>query len=143
MHRRQLLAATGGILSLSGCITPLRGSSRSSDDADGFDIGMSHNAFLPEEYTVSVGDLVTWKNNGSRAHTVTAYEGGIPEEAEFFASGEFQDETTARSDWHESGAGNLYTGERFTVEFTIPGEYRYFCVPHEPRGMVGQIIVEE
>lgn len=143
MQRRQLLAVTGGLIATSGCLTRIGDSSDSADESDDFDIGMSQNAFVPEEYVTSVGSVVRWKNNGSRAHTVTAYAGGIPSDAAFFATGDFTDELTARSDWHESGAGNIYTGERYEVEFTVPGEYLYFCIPHEPRGMIGQVTVEE
>lgn len=143
MNRRELLAASSGIVALSGCLETVGMRSGPDDDATAFDIGMSPNAFEPEEFSIDVGETVVWKNNASRAHTVTAYEGGIPEDAPFFATGDFDDELTAREEWEQTGAGNIYTGDRYEVEFYHPGEYRYFCVPHEPRGMIGRIIVEE
>ena len=38
-------------------------------------------------------------------------------------------------------SGFLRPGETFTHTFTIPGEYRYACVVHEAKGMVGTIVV--
>lgn len=138
MDRRAFLAtaSVSPLSVLAGCLQ-LRG------ESDEYDIGMSANAFQPDELTISVGDTVTWKNDGSRAHTVTAYEGGLPEGAEFFATGGYDDETTAREAWHTEEGGNLYAGERFEHEFLTPGRHLYFCVPHEPRGMTGRIEVEE
>jgi plastocyanin len=33
-------------------------------------------------------------------------------------------------------------GEVYRHMFTIPGTYRYFCMPHESSGMLGQVVVE-
>lgn len=32
--------------------------------------------------------------------------------------------------------------KRFTLTFTKPGRYAYYCVVHIPQGMVGSVIVE-
>jgi len=32
-------------------------------------------------------------------------------------------------------------GETFTHIFTVPGEYKYTCVVHEAKGMIGTIVV--
>jgi len=32
-------------------------------------------------------------------------------------------------------------GDHFDVTLTVPGVYDYFCMPHEPVGMVGRIVV--
>lgn len=138
MDRREFLAATGigAVLTTSGCLA-----GGLSDDS--FDIGMSQNAFLPEEYEVSVGETVVWGNNGSRGHTVTAYERTIPEEAEYFASGGYENLETAREEWHARGGGNIAPGETYEHTFEIPGRHNYFCIPHEPGGMVGSIVVTE
>ncbi|MCH7661482.1 MAG: halocyanin [Euryarchaeota archaeon] len=92
---------------------------------------------------IEVGDTVIWENTGSRAHTVTAYDGGQPEGAVFFATGEFDNEHDARTAWYDDRAGSIYTGDRFEHTFETPGEHDYYCVPHERGGMVGRIIVEE
>jgi plastocyanin len=137
MDRRRYLAAAGTTvaLGLGGCLGLTRGETN-------FDVGMRPSSFDPVEITVSVGDEVVWENNSSRAHTVTAYEGGLPEGAAFFASGEYEDEEIARRAWQDGLGGGLQNGEQFRHTFEVPGEYLYFCIPHEQGGMRGTIIVE-
>jgi plastocyanin len=135
MDRRAFLAAgagAGSALALAGCIGGL-----SDDD---FDIGMSQNAFLPDEHEVSVGDRVVWGNNSSRGHTVTAYE-TLPDGADYFASGGFSDAESAREAWYSGGNGNIAPGETYEHTFEVPGRHEYFCIPHESSGMVGVIVV--
>lgn len=149
MNRRTYLAVAGTVaaVSLGGCLGAARerveelGEGGLSDDD--FDIGMSANAFLPERYEVAVGETVIWGNNGSRGHTVTAYDEAIPEDVDFFASGGFEATEPARDAWHNTGAGNIPPGETFSHTFDTPGLHGYFCIPHEPAGMVGTIVVEE
>lgn len=138
MDRRAFLAAvgTGTALPLSGCLDG------GLSDGD-FDIGMSQNAYLPEEYEVSTGETVVWGNNGSRGHTVTAYDGLIPEGAAYFASGGYDDLETAREEWYASGGGNIAPGEIYENTFELPGRYPYLCIPHESKGMIGTILVSD
>lgn len=147
MNRRAFLTAAGAgsIASLPGCVGGLTdgdfglGGLRDDD----FDIGMSLNAFLPEEYEVPVGKTVVWGNNGSRGHTVTAYEHTRPERAAYFASGGYDDPATAREAWHSGGGGNIPPGATYEHTFEIPGRHNYFCIPHESGGMIGSIVVTE
>jgi plastocyanin len=37
-------------------------------------------------------------------------------------------------------SGFMAPGGTFEYTFTVPGTYRYFCVPHEKAGMVGTIV---
>jgi plastocyanin len=138
MERRRLLAALGGAASagLAGCLGMV------TDGGGDYDVGMTDSAFTPERYTVSVGDTLVWKNTSGRAHSVTAYGGGLPEGAEFFASGGFDTTQAAREGWAE-GEGEIYTGETFEHTFEVPGEHPYFCIPHERAGMRGTVVVEE
>lgn len=108
-----------------------------------YDIGMSANAFVPERFAASVDEPVVWYNDGSRAHTVTAYEQGIPDGAAFFASGGYESEPAARDGWYSGEGGSIPPGESFTDSFSQPGRYEYFCVPHESRGMTGVVVVED
>ena len=147
MDRRAVLstAGVGAAVALSGCLDDLTDGSfgiGGLSEAD-FDIGMSANAFLPEEYEISVGETVVWGNNGSRGHTVTAYEATIPEDAAYFASGGYDDPETARDRWHNEGGGNIPPGETYEHTFEVPGRHHYFCIPHEPGGMIGVIDVTE
>ncbi|WP_276281528.1 plastocyanin/azurin family copper-binding protein [Halorussus caseinilyticus] len=142
MDRRTFLAgaASVGSLSLAGC-SALRDGNASADTDH--DIGMGSAFFRPAELEVSAGETVVWANTGNRRHTVTAYENQIPDEAEYFASGGFESEESAREGWMGDFEGRIEAGQTYEVTFEIPGEYHYFCIPHEPSGMVGKIVVTE
>jgi plastocyanin len=40
-------------------------------------------------------------------------------------------------------SGFIPPGGDYSYTFTVPGTYRYFCLPHEKAGMVGVIIVKK
>lgn len=89
--------------------------------------------FLPAEVTVTVGQSILWMNTSSMVHTVTA------------------DPSLAKDPSHvqlPAGArpfnsGDIAPGATFRHTFDVPGTYVYFCIPHEPLGMVGRIAVQE
>lgn len=141
MDRRRFLGTVGtaAFSGLAGCSGILSGERAPQE----YDIGMSSSAFLPAHLEVIVGETVTWANTGARAHSVTAYEDDIPEGAAYFASGGFDSEQVARDAWLEDRGGAIYSYEIYEHTFEIPGRYTYFCIPHEPVGMVGQITVVE
>ena len=142
MKRRAFLRVAGGLstVGLAGCPSFVADSSSGSTE---YDVGMSTVAFRPEVVEVAVGETVVWTNTSSHAHTVTAYESEIPEAADYFASGGFDSEQTARDGWIGETRGALYQGDSYEHAFEVPGEYRYFCVPHEQSGMVGTVVVGE
>jgi len=88
--------------------------------------------FDPAKVTVNVGDTVEWKNTSIVVHTVTCdtkkaadpKHVALPEGAEPFDS------------------GNVSAGKTFTHTFTVAGTYKYFCIPHEKMGMVGEVEVK-
>ena len=142
MERRAFLAVAGGGLAsaVPGCVDV--GLGDGLEDSE-FDVGMSANSFLPDEYEVGVGETVVWGNNGTRGHTVTAYDSGLPEGAAFFASGGFESTDAAREGWTSGREGNIAPGETFEHTFETPGEHAYFCIPHERGGMTGVVVVTE
>ena len=73
-------------------------------------------AFNPAEVTVSVGDTVTWTNNDSVGHDVTA---------DSFSSGD---------------AGGMSPGDNFEHTFDEAGSFDYVCTVHP--GMEGTVVVE-
>ncbi|MDQ4095370.1 MAG: plastocyanin/azurin family copper-binding protein [Actinomycetota bacterium] len=97
------------------------------------------HVFDPDSLTVSSGTEVTWTNDDDEPHTVTAYDGEVPE-GEYFSSGDLPDEAAARDSVAE---GIVDPGETYSFTFDEPGTYSYFCIPHEDHGMVGEIVVEE
>ena len=83
--------------------------------------------FEPDEVTIHAGDTVEWRNVSPFDHVVTddrkLGDAAIPAGAQAFSS------------------GAIASGASYRRVFTVPGEYRYFCVPHEGIGMVGRITV--
>ncbi|AFZ72160.1 cupredoxin domain-containing protein [Natronobacterium gregoryi] len=141
MNRRAYLAAvgTGVSATLAGCASVL-----GAFDGEEYQIGMSRNAFDPEEYEATVGETVVWQNTSSADHTVTALEDGIPDAATYFASGGYDDEETARAAWHDYRGGRIGPRETYEHTFEIPGRYVYICEPHfEPGTMAGTVVVTE
>ncbi|MFW6320409.1 MAG: cupredoxin domain-containing protein [Halohasta sp.] len=137
LGRRRFLAAVGSAATLgsAGCLSVFQ--------PEEYDVGMTATAFTPKTISVSVGSTVVWKNTSSRSHTVTAYEGTLPEGADFFATGGYEDEAAAREAWESDGEGIITTNETFEHTFEVPGEYGYVCLPHETGGMVGTVEVTE
>ena len=99
----------------------------------------SDQSFSPAEITVAAGDTVSFKNTSSEAHTVTAYDEGIPEGSDYFTSGGLPSEEAARD---ELSPALVPAGDTYEFTFEEPGTYRYFCIPHEEAGMKGTIVVE-
>lgn len=139
MHRRWFLrgAAGVGLTATAGCLS---GGSGSGGD---YDIGMGASSFEPPSLEVTAGETVVWRNSNSRAHTVTAYEDLIPAEADYFASGDYASEQAARDAFFDAFGGAIASREEYEHTFSVPGEYQYFCIPHEKAGMVGSITVTE
>lgn len=135
MRRRQWLATLGASAGLAGCLGIQPAS-------DAYDVGMTAQAFRPRDVVVERGDPVVWKNTSTRAHSVTAYGDGIPEQAAYFATGDFASEPAAREAWNRN-AGVLTTEETYTHRFETAGTFAYFCIPHEEASMIGTVTVEE
>jgi plastocyanin len=135
MDRRAFLRAAvpTAAVGLAGCI---------GGSTPDYDVGMGAKVFRPTTLEVEVGTTVTWLNTSKQGHSVTAYESGLPEGAEFFASGGYESEQAARDAWGNSTGGTLFEGQEYEHTFEVPGEYPYFCIPHERGGMVGSVVVE-
>lgn len=148
LSRRALVRGIAG----ASALTALAGCTDGSDDdttptttaasaPDSVTVEMTDNLnFDPETVEVAVGGTVTWENVGVVAHSVTAYEDEIPEDADYFASGGFDGEAAANQAYPEEGA----IGENETYEHTFetPGEHGYYCIPHESV-MKGTVVVTE
>lgn len=84
--------------------------------------------FEPSVAETGPGDVIRFEVREGM-HTVTAYHPdnrrdlGIPEAAESFDS------------------GMLRAGQTWYLTLTEPGEYNYFCLPHERMGHTGKIYV--
>jgi plastocyanin len=138
MERRAYLRAVGAATAagLAGCI----GTSGTSAE---YDVGMSAKDFRPKTIAVEPGTEVVWRNTSKQGHSVTAYEDGIPDGADYWASGGFDGEQAARDAWGASSKGTLFEGQTYSHTFEVRGEYPYFCIPHERGQMVGTVIVTD
>jgi plastocyanin len=87
--------------------------------------------FVPGTVEIQAGDTVVWRNTTPVPHTVTAHPDRVrdPEQIELPADAEPFD------------SGNMMEGDVFRHVFTVPGTYRYVCVPHDMVDMVGTVIV--
>ena len=135
--RRSLLrtAAVTGLSGIAGCSTSLVRSPPPKPR-----VNIQSGIFEPARLVIDLDETVTWWNIESYKHTVTAYGGRIPDEADYFASGGFDSEQAARGEEFE--AGLLGPGDRFDHKFTVPGHYHYCCIPHEDfETMAGTIVV--
>jgi plastocyanin len=95
----------------------------------------------PKKIEVEAGTTVTFKNIGSIGHTVTAYEDEIPDDASYFASGDFDSQDAAVDGYESDNAGNVPAGESYEYTFETTGTYEYYCIPHEANGMKGVVKV--
>jgi plastocyanin len=91
----------------------------------------SQMRFEPAQVRIHAGQAVLWQNASSLSHTATAdpsrakdpRDVALPAGAPAFHS------------------GDVAPGGSWRHVFTVPGTYRYFCVPHETRGMVATVEV--
>ena len=88
-------------------------------------------SFEPKTITVKTGDTVVWKNVSDMVHSVT----DIPAQA--ITKGD----ATLPPNAKEFDSGLIQPGKDYSYTFTVPGTYKYFCVPHETVGMVGTVVV--
>ncbi|QDX41310.1 plastocyanin/azurin family copper-binding protein [Salarchaeum sp. JOR-1] len=161
MDRRSFLAAVGAV----GATGVVAGAASVLADSTDYDVAMRSNAFAPVEskaidvpadapgyiptgvptIEVEVGEPVTWLNTGTRYHTVTGESNAIPDSAEYFASGGFESEAAAWESFETDvgGGGAILPSESYTHVFDVPGWYHYYCIPHLPAGMVGNVRVVE
>ncbi len=87
--------------------------------------------FDPATITVPKGATITWKNTGSLVHTST----DDPSKATNKANAALP---SGAKPWD---SGDVNPGASWSHTFDTPGQYTYFCVPHEASGMIGHITV--
>ena len=100
-----LLAACGGTTTTASTTTPT---------SNGNSVAIMNFAFSPVSLTVKTGTKVTWMNNDTVTHTVTADQGAFD-------------------------SGDLSPGNSFSFTFTKAGTFSYHCNIHH--SMVATIVV--
>jgi plastocyanin len=113
----KLIVFMAGILSLVGSFVLGHGARTGAPPAspNANEIVIQNFAFEPATLTVKAGTKVTWINRDDDPHTATAVD-------------------------KKFNSKTLDTGDQFSMEFTQPGIYKYYCALH-PR-MTGEVIVK-
>ncbi|MCH8155615.1 MAG: halocyanin [Proteobacteria bacterium] len=88
--------------------------------------------FEPAEITIRVGDKVEWRNRTLLTHTVTA-------DARITADASNIELPEGARPFNSAA---IPAGQVFRHTFTVPGTYRYLCLPHAGQKMFGTVIVE-
>lgn len=137
MTRRHLLR-DAGLTMASLSVLPLLqacgdGKARVSDDGNRVIEMNDQMLFVPSTLAIRVGQTVTWRNVGSMVHTSTC-DPTIAQRPEHAVLPD------AAERWD---SGLIRKGESWSRRFDVPGDYIYFCTPHEAGGMIGSLTVEE
>jgi len=89
--------------------------------------------YTPEKVAIKVGDTVQWVNGGQTIHSVSTTA----------ANAQNPKDTSMPKGATAFDSGFIPPGGDYSYTFTVPGTYRYFCLPHEKAGMVGVIVVKK
>ena len=121
-----------GALAIAGC--GLTGPAHMDAPPPAVDetVTMGLTSFNPKTIRIRAGQIVQWRNTSLITHTVTADRSLaadpdhviLPQGAEPFHS------------------GDIKAGQVWQRRFPVAGTYRYVCLPHEKKGMIGTIVVE-
>lgn len=93
--------------------------------------------FDPPVVKIKVGQAVTWINDSPLPHTATGDPAQNPVNK---SNPEYVQLPQNATPW---GSKLLNQGEQYSHTFTVPGEYKYICIPHVLSGMRGVILVEK
>lgn len=119
----QQTTSAGGSGTSSGCTASSAQTSVTIDATNSL-------RFIPASACLKAGGTVTWRNTGDLPHTTTDEPSlaALPADAKLPAGA---------TGWTH----DLVGGTSFSLKLTVPGTYKYFCIPHETLGMVGSITV--
>jgi len=109
-------AATGAIDDGAGVAAPDPGTAPGAIDTAPTVVSTIDRSFQPASVEVAAGDTVTWSNDDTEGHTVTAIDGAF-------------------------NSGVMTVGDEFSMSFDTPGTFDYFCAIHPE--MTGMVVVTE
>lgn len=88
--------------------------------------------FIPLTVTIQKGDTVQWINNAASLHSVTTNS----------AVAQNPKDVSLPKDAKPFDSGFMPPGAKWSYTFTVPGTYKYLCLPHEKDGMTGIVVVK-
>jgi plastocyanin len=89
--------------------------------------------YAPGKVSIKAGESVRWENDGETVHSVSTAA----------ANAQNRKDASMPKGAVSFDSGFIPPGGDYSYTFTVPGTYRYFCLPHEKAGMVGVIIVKK
>jgi plastocyanin len=87
--------------------------------------------YVPEKLTIPVGTTVEWQNTAKTLHDVTTDADSVQKPSDVSLPPGAQ----------SFDSGFMQPGTNWSYTFTVPGEYKYTCIPHEKDGMIGYVDV--
>ena len=88
--------------------------------------------FVPLTVTIQKGDTVEWINNAQSLHSVTTNP----------AVAQAPKDVSLPSGAKPFDSGFMPPGAKWSYTFTVPGTYKYLCLPHEKDHMIGVVVVK-
>ena len=88
--------------------------------------------FVPLTVTIQKGDTVEWINNAQSLHSVTTNP----------AVARDPKDVSLPSGAKPFDSGFMPPGAKWSYTFTVPGTYKYLCLPHEKDHMIGVVVVK-
>ena len=86
--------------------------------------------FVPETVTINKGDTVKWINNAASLHSVTTNK----------AVAQDPSDVSLPAGAKPLDSGFMPPGANWSYTFTVPGPYKYLCLPHEKDKMTGIVV---
>src|SRR5579863_2466365 len=88
--------------------------------------------FDPMSVTIQKGDTVEWFNNAQSLHSVTTNP----------AVAQDPKDVAAPAGAKPFDSGFMPPGAKWSYTFSVPGTYKYLCLPHEKDKMTGIVVVK-
>lgn len=127
--RRRSLAVIAILIGLGGMFSSLHTANAAEPAAV---ITLNNKLkFVPAKVKVKVGDTVRWKNASVLVHTVTDDPNHVAKDVDY----------ALPEGARPFNSGNLKPKATYEHTFSVPGTYKYFCIPHEAAGMVAEVVV--
>jgi plastocyanin len=127
------IAIVGAALAVAASLAVLPDPAKAASNPVVIKMADKQPFYAPEKVAIKVGDTVQWVNGGETVHSVSTSA----------ANAQNPKDTSMPKGATAFDSGFIPPGGDYSYTFTVPGTYRYFCLPHEKAGMVGVIVVKK
>jgi len=128
--RKSLFRASAvlAVLAMLGGVMPSMAAAKTVE----IKMGDTPPKFDPTSVTIQKGDTVEWVNNAQSLHSVTTNS----------AVAQDPKDVSLPAGAKPFDSGFMPPGAKWSYTFTVPGTYRYLCLPHEKDKMIGTVVVK-